>query len=389
MALFIDFKRLPERFRSFAMRVIPLLILLHVYIGWQLVPSMASSPASIAIGILLLTCSCLLLPLGLFARFIIPNDELADRLSFSGYIAMGLFSTLLILTVLRHLVSLLLNDPPSTNLSAWLVVVVTLSVSLIGFVNATKIARVKRVSVTLENLPAALHGFKIVQLSDVHVGSSIKSAYVKGIVDRVNQLEADVVAITGDIVDGTVERLGSHTAHLGHLTSRHGTFLVTGNHEYYAGAEAWITEFTRIGIKCLINEHVLLEHNGSTLMIAGVTDYSAHQFIAEHRSDPEKALSNSQTEAPRVLLAHQPRSAEAAEKAGFHLQLSGHTHGGQFWPWNLFVPLQQPFVAGLHRTNRMWIYISRGTGYWGPPKRFGAQSEITLITLVSNQMRSS
>jgi len=127
---------------------------------------------------------------------------------------------------------------------------------------------------------------------------------------------------------------------------------------------------------------VLLDHDGAHVTVAGVTDFSAHHFDPSHRSDPERALRGAPADAVKVLLAHQPRTAASAEQAGFDLQLSGHTHGGQFWPWNLFVRLQQPFTAGLHRLGRMWIYISRGTGYWGPPMRFGIPSEITRIRLV-------
>ena len=183
------------------------------------------------------------------------------------------------------------------------------------------------------------------------------------------------------------------------MKSRHGTFFVTGNHEYYSGAQAWVGELRRLGIKVLLNEHVVLHHgphprNGSDaqddsqlmapLVLAGVADFNAHQFLPAHRSDPVLALEGAPESAPlRLLLAHQPRSAAAAEQAGFDLQLSGHTHGGQFYPWNLFVRFQQPFTSGLHRLGRMWVYTSRGTGYWGPPNRFGAPSEITQIRLVA------
>ena len=158
--------------------------------------------------------------------------------------------------------------------------------------------------------------------------------------------------------------------------------MVTGNHEYYSGAQGWIRELRRLGTRVLLNEHVVLDHDGAPVTIAGVTDYSAHHFDASHRSDPVGASAGAPTEGLRVLLAHQPRSAAQALAGGYHLQLSGHTHGGQFWPWNFFVRLQQPFTAGLNRLGRMWVYINRGTGYWGPPMRFGIPSEITLIRFV-------
>jgi predicted MPP superfamily phosphohydrolase len=173
-----------------------------------------------------------------------------------------------------------------------------------------------------------------------------------------------------------------HAALRAGSASRHGTYFVTGNHEYYSGAGAWIAELERLGARVLVNEHVLLQHDGAQVAVAGVTDFSAHYFDPSHRSDPRIALAGAPAGAVKVLLAHQPRTAAAAAEAGFDLQLSGHTHGGQFWPWNLFVRLQQPFTAGLERLGRMWVYISRGTGYWGPPMRFGIPSEITRIRLV-------
>lgn len=139
-----------------------------------------------------------------------------------------------------------------------------------------------------------------------------------------------------------------------------------------------------MGVRVLMNEHVVLEHGEASLLVAGVTDYSAHHFDPAHRSDPHAALHKAPDHARiRVLLAHQPRSAATAAVAGFHLQLSGHTHGGQFLPWNWLVRFQQPFIAGLHRLQDLWVYTSRGTGYWGPPKRFGAPSEITHLRFVS------
>jgi predicted MPP superfamily phosphohydrolase len=194
-----------------------------------------------------------------------------------------------------------------------------------------------------------------------------------------------MVAITGDLVDGSVGDLSTHTAPLAALASRHGTYVVTGNHEYYSGAPAWIRELRRLGTRVLLNEHVVLEHEGARIAVAGVTDYSAHHFDAAQRSDPRAAAAGAPSDAVKLLLAHQPRSAPSAAEAGYDLQLSGHTHGGQFWPWNLFVRLQQPFTAGLNRLGRMWVYINRGTGYWGPPMRFGIPSEITLIRLVRAQ----
>jgi len=373
--------RLTSQLRRFMLTVIPLLGLFHAYIGWRLLPALPIGNLGMVIGALLLVASTLLLPLGMLARFLVANQTLADRITWAGSLTMGLFSSVLALTLLRDFI-LLLTPDYLYSITAVAVLAIALLATLIGFVNARRIARVVRIDIPLAGLPAALNGFTIVQISDIHVGATIKKDYVTAIVERVNSLNADLIAITGDVVDGSVADLAAHTAPLAKLQARHGAFVVTGNHEYYSGALPWMAEFKRLGLHGLMNQHVIIEHQGARLVLAGVTDYSAHGFDPQQRSDPHAALLGSPPGLPRILLAHQPRSAAAAEAAGFDLQLSGHTHGGQFWPWNLFVTLQQPFTAGLHRLGRLLVYTSRGTGYWGPPKRFGAPSEISLLRLI-------
>lgn len=360
--------------------------LLHAYIGLRLLPPLPIPLAVKILGALWLVVSSVLLPAALMARRV--SQPWSDRLSWAGMLAMGLFSSLLILTVARDLVLAICalagwHPPALTWMSAAATLALALLVTLAGFFNARRLARVKTVDVPIASLPDALHGFTIAQISDIHVGPTIKRPYLERIVERVNGLRPDAIAVTGDLVDGTVRELAAHTAPLGQLSAPDGVYVVTGNHEYYSGAPAWIAELRRLGLRVLMNEHVVIERGSAALVLAGVTDYSAGQFDPAHRSDPERAIAGAPAHAAlRILLAHQPRSAFAAAPAGFDLQLSGHTHGGQFWPWNLFVPMQQPFVAGLNRHETMQVYVSRGTGYWGPPKRFGAPSEITLVRLV-------
>lgn len=375
----VDLRR---RLRGFALTVLPILIALHAYIGWRLLPALPIGIAGTVIGGTLLALSTLLIPLGMLARFIVPTQALADRLVWIGSLVMGLFSSVLVLTLLRDLVLAAAATPALAAISALAVLLAAVAVTAIGFVNARRVAQVVRIDIPLAGLPPALSGFTIAQISDIHVGPTIKGNYVSAIVDRVNGLGADLIAITGDVVDGSVSQLSAHTAPLAQLKARHGAYWVTGNHEYYSGVAEWTAEFRRLGLGGLMNEHVVIEHDGERLVLAGVTDYSAGAFDPAQRSDPLAALAGSPPGIPKLLLAHQPRTATAAAAAGFDLQLSGHTHGGQFWPWNLFVGLQQPYTAGLHRQGRLWVYTSRGTGYWGPPKRFGAPSEITLLRLV-------
>jgi len=375
------------------LRLFALIVLVHVYMGWRLLPDLHLDAGGAVATIVLLVFSAGVMPFGEFARRS-KHSPFSDHLAGAGFLAMGFFSSLLILTLLRDVVLLaafaasgwlveaaLLQ--PSRTWSAAAVPALAVLVTLVGFINARRRAAVRRVDVPIAELPACLHGFSIVQISDVHVGATIKHGYVSRIVDAVNALDADMIAVTGDLVDGSVGRLSLHTSPLGRLSARHGAFFVTGNHEYYSGASAWVVELRRIGLCVLLNEHVVLEHDGEAVVIAGVTDYGAHHFDPAHRSDPAAAIAGApQHAAVRVLLAHQPRSAFAAATAGFDVQLSGHTHGGQFFPWNLVVKWLQPFAAGLHRLDDLWIYVSRGTGYWGPPKRFGAPSEITHLRLV-------
>lgn len=368
-------------FRPFPKRIAVILALLHAYIGVRLLAPF--DLAGQAAGAAMLAACFWLLPKGFRIGRAAGSREVLLR-----WLTMGFFSWLLMLTLARDLTLLAapLMLAPALHAaylraSAITVMLATPLITAIGYFMARRVAPVIEVEVRIAGLPAALEGFTIVQISDIHVGPTIKRRFVERIVERVNRLEADMVAITGDLVDGPVHELAHHTEPLSRLASRHGTYFVTGNHEYYSGVHGWVRELTRLGARVLINEHVVLEHRGAPLAVAGVTDWSAHHFDPAHASDPERALAGAPGHAIRLLLAHQPRSAHRAASAGFHLQLSGHTHGGQFWPWNLLVRLQQPFTAGLNRLGPMWIYINRGTGYWGPPMRFGIPSEITRIRL--------
>ena len=370
-------------------------LLLHGYIGLRVLPALTSPVLAYAFAAVLFA-SAVLMPFGLWARRI-RSQVLSDRVAWLGLFCMGLFSSLLVLTLSRDVVLLavlaidaIAPSPISLpRLEAWTAAAVPWlggAITLLGLINARRTASVVSVDVPIAGLPEALHGFTIAQISDIHVGPTIKRGYLDAIVQAVNRLGADMVAVTGDLVDGSVQRLAAHVAPIERLTSRHGTFFVTGNHEYYSGAPAWIAELRRLGLRVLLNEHVVLRHDAASIVVAGVTDFSAHHFGEQHRSDPEVALAGAPADAAvRVLLAHQPRSAQAAADAGFDLQLSGHTHGGQFLPWNLLVRFQQPYTAGLHRLRALWVYTSRGTGYWGPPKRFGAPSEITRLRLMPSR----
>ncbi len=352
-----------------------LLALLHGYIGWRIAPQLPGTLAPGAFVALLAASVLLIISAFIGRRAQGANRALADRRSWAGMLALGLFSMLLVLTLLRDVVLLVAAGfalPPLQQATAIAVPLLALIGVLFGFVGARRTARVRQVDVPIAGLPAALQGFTIAQITDVHVGPTVKAPYVQAIVDAVNRLGADAVAVTGDLVDGRVQDLQNDVAPLRGLRSRHGTFFVTGNHEYYSGAREWMALLRGMGLHVLSNEHVVLEHDGARLVMAGVADHGAHHFEPTHRSDPRVAMAGAPADAGlRVLLAHQPRSAPAAADAGFDVQLSGHTHGGQFWPWNLFVRLQQPvhgraaqaaFAVGLHQPRHRLLGAAAAAG---------------------------
>ncbi|MGC4086308.1 MAG: metallophosphoesterase [Polyangiaceae bacterium] len=279
-----------------------------------------------------------------------------------------------------------LNPERRRSLSRLLAGAVTLIAGGLGLTalrSALGRIRTHEVRITLERLPSELDGLSIVQISDVHIGPTLRREFLEEVVQQINALSPDVVAITGDLVDGSVEQLREHTAPLGQIRAKHGVFFVTGNHEYYSGAPEWCAELERLGIRVLRNERVSVGHAEQSFDLAGVDDFQAAQFGNGHGPDLAKALRGRDPNRELVLLAHQPRAVFEAQEHGVGLQLSGHTHGGQIWPWNFMVKLQQPVVSGLARFGKTWVYVSNGTGFWGPPMRLGAPAEITRLVLLA------
>jgi uncharacterized protein len=241
--------------------------------------------------------------------------------------------------------------------------------------------RVKHIEVPLKKLPKALDGLSIVQLTDIHIGPVIGRGFVERVVAIVNDLAPDIVAITGDLVDATVEELVGEVAPLARLTSRFGTFFVTGNHEYFVDAPRWCQHLGQLGVRVLRNEHVQIERDGEILHLAGIDDYESERIQVGHRMDLPRAVAGRDSNCPLVLLAHQPKAVHEAVRHGVDLQLSGHTHGGQIWPLGWLQRLGQPAVAGLAKFGETFLYVSCGTGSSGPPMRLAAPAEITHVTL--------
>jgi uncharacterized protein len=241
---------------------------------------------------------------------------------------------------------------------------------------------VPEVEVRLPRLPRALSGLTVVQLTDVHIGPTIGRNFLEHVVEKSNAQKPDAIVITGDLVDGSVASLRHHVEPLAKLKARHGVFFVTGNHEYYSGVDEWLAELERLGIRVLRNERVSLGDAAASIDLAGVDDHHALRFGPGHGADYEKPFRGRDPEKELIVLAHQPSQISGTAAARPGLQLSGHTHGGQIWPFGALVRLNQPYVAGLHRHDETTqIYVSRGTGYWGPPMRLFCPAEITKLVL--------
>ncbi len=247
-----------------------------------------------------------------------------------------------------------------------------------GMTQALGAPQILNVPVRLDKLQRSLSGFRIAVVSDIHLGPLLGRSHTERIVRMINEQEADLVAIVGDLVDGTVAELGEAAAPLRDLVSRHGSFFVTGNHEYFSGHEQWITELDRLGVHPLRNEGLTVA-NGIELV--GVNDVTGKSY--NDGPDMDRALAGRDRKNPVVLLSHQPVQVSDASSRGVDLQLSGHTHGGQMVPFNFVVPVQQPSVAGLSKVDDTHLYVSRGAGFWGPPVRVGAPPDISMIELRS------
>lgn len=347
------------------------------------------------------------------------------------YLSMGWINFLLILLLLRDLALLILGSlslsdstegavAPFAALAPWysildqqggdLVLVLSILAWILGTLKATQGPVLKEVDIEVPHLPAALHHFRIVQISDLHVGPTIRRSYVERVVAQANSLQADMIALTGDMVDGSVSDLAFHAEPLKNLRSKLGSFMCLGNHDYYSGSEPWTQFWTQqMGILVLRNEHVICDLGAQTsLMVAGVTDpasrlegpgqepdpkrarlthYESARAGAEALSgsvDPPKPGGIAEPEMLRLMLAHNPKLASGVAQAGFDIQLSGHTHAGQFLPWTWATKMiHAPHYAGLSQEGaKLQVYVNAGTGSWGPPLRLGSTTELTLLKLV-------
>ncbi|MGW3105336.1 metallophosphoesterase [Streptomyces sp. NPDC001100] len=321
-----------------------------------------------------------------------------DRAAIVGDTLLGgswvLFTWSVLLGVLLRLALTLAgvgDGQDRARIVAWAVLGTTAVLLAWGYAEARRVPRVRRLDVQLPRLGAGLDGTRVVLITDTHYGPLDRARWSERVCETVNTLEADLVCHTGDIADGTAERRRAQAVPLGTVQATKARVYVTGNHEYYSEAQGWVDLMGELGWEPLRNRHLLLERGGDTLVVAGVDDVTAESSgLAGHRAHLAGALNGADPDLPVLLLAHQPRFVDRAAAAGIDLQLSGHTHGGQIWPFHHLVRLDQPALAGLSRHgDRTLLYTSRGTGFWGPPFRVFAPSEITLLVLRSPEAAAS
>lgn len=315
-------------------------------------------------------------------------------LHYFGYLAMGWISFFVLSTLAKDVLLVILTW---TGANDWVgrvqehaplgVLTVSFVALFLGAWRAYFGPSVRHVDIAVDDLDRDLEGLLIGQISDLHVGPTIKKHYVQKVVDIMNDLAVDLVALTGDFVDGSVAELKDDIAPLATLRPSGKIYFAPGNHEYYSGALAWMQHFRSLGFQVLENEYRTVKKGGTELVIAGVLDPAVRMVDRAAKPDPEAVAAAIDREYPgrkafRILLAHNPKLAPQAARARFDLQLSGHTHGGQFFPWTIVTWLvHNPHFAGYSREGAMHVYVSAGTGTWGPPIRLGTRPEITVIRL--------
>jgi uncharacterized protein len=366
----------------------------HYYLWNRMFRSLAWPKRPTRFGGVAIAALGLSLPLTFATARTLPREQI-EMFAFPAFLWLGFASTYFVgflitdigrgaLLLLRRAVPSAFPEDPARRLFfqrlfAGGVVFSGTWLSVVSAREALSQVQVKRVDVFLRRLPPEFDGFRIAQISDIHIGPTLGREFLHGLVQLVNELAPNLVAITGDLVDGTVEHLARHTEPLATLKATDGVYFVTGNHEYYSGVEEWVAELARLGIPTLRNSRIAIARGTASLDVAGVTDHRAASFgdapdfaAALRGRDPEREL---------ILLAHQPAAAFEAARYGVGLQLSGHTHGGQFWPWTWVIHFIQPVVRGLAKIGSTQVYVNTGTGYWGPPLRFQTPPEITEIRL--------
>lgn len=381
----------PRRRRGRRRRAAVVLAILLLLFGvpWStlVVGGAAWPPTGVIVGTLGFAAAFAALPLLMRLGH---GPDRRDGAAAAGDALLGVIWVLFTWSVLGQLLEVLLwavgvADPSRSRIVTAAVVAVSVVLLGWGYFEAMRVPRVKRIDVTIPRLGLGLDGLRVVIITDTHYGPINRARWSAGVVERVNTLDADVVCHVGDIADGTAELRDAQAAPLASVRAAAARVYVTGNHEYFSEAQGWLDYMERIGWEVLHNRHLVVERDGDRIVVAGIDDATAAgSGIRGHGADLDTALAGADPALPVLLLAHQPKQVTHAVRGGVDLQISGHTHGGQIWPFNFLVRLEQPVVHGLStHGGRTQLYTSRGTGFWGPPLRVFAPSEITLMTLRS------
>lgn len=321
----------------------------------------------------------------ILARTAVPGPWWAEAVVRIGFVWMG-FLLLLFFAALASLLLAGIGRLSPAPVGLWMnrgsmvLFALALAGGIAGLVGGARAPRVHEVELRLPGLPAAFDGYRIAHITDTHIGPILRRDWTRSLARSVDDARADLVVHTGDLVDGTVARLGPHVAPLGDILARDGKLFVTGNHEAYSGLLDWAKQARILGYQVLENSHATIVRGSDTLVVAGVTDHHEGRILTDRAPDARKAFER----APhgfRILLAHQPVQAFSAQGLGIGLQLSGHTHGGQIWPFHHLVRLAQPVVSGFGQVGDVPVFVSNGAGYWGPPLRLFAPSEVPVLVL--------
>jgi predicted MPP superfamily phosphohydrolase len=310
-------------------------------------------------------------------------DALREKIQIWAYQLMGFYFVFFFLLLLKIPLVLFIAPKLMHTILSLSALGFSIALTLKGYLVTRRSPSLIHVKVKIENLPSDLENFKIIQFSDVHVSHSIKKDFVENIVAISNNHAPDIVAFTGDIIDGKVSDLKDELHPFLNLKTKYGVFYCPGNHEYYWGIDSWLNEFKKMSFNVLTNAHEEIKIGKSVLTIGGVHDLSSHRVDSRYQCDPAAAFLGSDINSIKILLAHQPKTMSLIQDEKISLVLSGHTHAGQFFPATFFISFFQPYVKGLHLIKKTWLYVNQGTGYWGPPNRLGTKSEVTLIELVS------
>jgi hypothetical protein len=364
---------------------VTVLVLLFGLPWWTLVGSPSWSTPVFVVGTVVFGVALVGFPLMMAMGHIRGHSDAAARV---GDTTLGVTWVLFSWSVLGQVARLVLllagvHNPNRDRVTALAVLVVAVVLVVLGNVEAMRVPRTKRVDVVIPRLGKELDGLRVAVLADTHYGPINRTGWSEKVAAVVNELAADVVCHAGDLADGSVEQRRGQVAPLGTVRATEAKLYITGNHEYFSAAQEWLDHMETLGWEPMHNRHHVVRRGGSSVIFAGIDDPTGTgSGLTGHGPDLAAALAGTDPDTPVVLMAHQPKQVKFAMEAGVDLQISGHTHGGQIWPFHLIVRLDQKFLHGLSRHNdRTQLYTSRGAGFWGPPLRVFAPSEITLLTL--------